>query len=63
MVAGARDPEDVARSAWGWLREAESRYRKSEDGSADEIQAIQAMSLASIAALTAEQVEETRKRR
>lgn len=63
MVAGSRTPEEVARDAWQWLKHAETRYRKSEDRSADEIQAIQAMALSAIAALTAEQAEENRKRR
>lgn len=53
-VAG-RDPEDVARDAWDWLKTAESAYRKADDGSPAELMAIQAMSLAALTALTAEQ--------
>ncbi len=50
-----RDPEDVARDAWRWLKDAEGYWRKTENNSADEMHAIQTMSLAAMAALTAEQ--------
>lgn len=50
-----RDPEDVARDAWDWLKTAESAYRRAADGSPEELMAIQTMSLAALAALTAEQ--------
>lgn len=50
-----RDPEEVARDAWGWLKTAEAAYRNSKDGSPEELLAIQAMSAAALTALTAEQ--------
>jgi hypothetical protein len=53
LIVASPDPDDVARDAWRWYRQAESTYRKSKDGSPEEIQAIQAMSLAALAALSA----------
>lgn len=49
-----RDADEIASQAWGWLSDAESTYRKSEDGSVEELQAIQAMSLAALTAMFAE---------
>lgn len=53
----ARDQKDVARDAWKWLKQAESSYRRTKDGSEEELQAIQAMSLAAMAAMAAEQAK------
>jgi hypothetical protein len=58
-VAG-KNPEDVARDAWGWLKQAESAYRKAEDGSREELLAIQTMSQAAQTALIAEHLANKR---
>ncbi|GAA0645624.1 hypothetical protein GCM10010174_80790 [Kutzneria viridogrisea] len=55
-MARGRDPEDIARMAWTWLDTAETAWRKSKDGSPEELQAIQTMSLAAMAAMTAQQM-------
>ncbi len=52
-----RDPQEVARDAWRWLKDAEGYWRRTEDNSPEEIQAIQAMSLAALTAMTAEQAK------
>lgn len=49
-----RDADEIASDAWSWFSNAESTYRKSKDGSIEELQAIQAMSLAALTAMFAE---------
>lgn len=55
-----RDPEDVASHAWSWLADAEAIWRRTEDGSLEELQAIQTMSMAALTALFAEQAAQRR---
>lgn len=59
-MARGRDPDEVASDAWRWFSTAETTWRKTPDGSADEIQAIQAMSLAALTAMVAEHLAEKR---
>lgn len=52
-----RAPDEVARDAWRWFKDAEGYWRKTKDNSAEEMHAIQAMSLAALTAMTAEQAK------
>lgn len=53
----AEKPRDVAGWAWSWFRDAEGHYRRSDDNSDEELQAIQAMSASAMCALYAEHLD------
>lgn len=55
MAPRTVDADEIARYSRDWYRRAEVLYRKTPDGSADELAAIQAMSLAALAGLVAQQ--------
>lgn len=53
----SRDPRELARDAWGWLKQAEGHYNRSKENSSEELEAIKTMSLAALTAMTAEQAK------
>lgn len=53
----ARDQREVARDAWGWLKQAEGHYNRSERNSHEELEAIKVMALAAQTAMLAEQAK------
>ncbi|WP_020421129.1 hypothetical protein [Amycolatopsis sp. ATCC 39116] len=58
-----QEPDDIASDAWDWYKRADNAYRRTKNGSSEEMQAIQAMALSAMAALYAEEVEHQRRNR
>jgi hypothetical protein len=56
----AESPRDVARDAWRWHKDAEAHWRRSDQNSRDEVQAIQAMALSALCGLYAEELDRNR---
>lgn len=59
-MASRDDPEEVAEVAWECYREAESVWRKAQDGSPQNLLAMQAMCLAGLTAVVATAVADRR---